>query len=57
MKIYLNDEKKIVDPRLLYDILRGLEALCAIRDSTEMMFEQSQSIDSVITFYLSTFLP
>ena len=52
MKIYLNDEKKN-----LYDILRGLEALCAIRDSTEMMFEQSQSIDSVITFYLSTFLP
>ena len=29
MKVYLNDEKKSVDPRLLYDILRGLKALCA----------------------------
>ena len=28
MKVYLNDEKKSVDPRLLYDILRGLKALC-----------------------------
>ena len=28
MKVYLNDEKKFVDPRLLYDILRGLKALC-----------------------------
>ena len=28
MKVYLNDEKKSVDPRLLYDILRGLNALC-----------------------------
>ena len=28
MKVYLNDEEKIVDPRLLYDILRGLKALC-----------------------------
>ena len=30
MKVYLNDEKKSVDPRLLYDILRGLKALCDI---------------------------
>ena len=28
MKVYLNDEKKSVDPQLLYDILRGLKALC-----------------------------
>ena len=27
MKVYLNDEKKSVDPWLLYDILRGLKAL------------------------------
>ena len=30
MKVYLNDEKKSVDPWLLYDILRGLKALCDI---------------------------
>ena len=29
MKVHLNDEKKSVDPRLLYDILQGLKALCA----------------------------
>ena len=29
MKVYLNDEKKSVDLRLLYD-MRGLKALCAI---------------------------
>ena len=29
MKVYLNDEKKSVDPRFLYDILWGLKALCA----------------------------
>ena len=28
MKVYLNDEEKYLDPRLLYDILRGLKALC-----------------------------
>jgi hypothetical protein len=28
MKLYLNNEEKSVDPRLLYDILRGLKALC-----------------------------
>ena len=27
-KLYLNDEKKTVDPPLFYDILRGLKALC-----------------------------
>ena len=29
MKVYLNDEKRSVDPRHLFDILRGLKALCA----------------------------
>ena len=28
MKVYLNDEKISVDLRLLYDILKGLKALC-----------------------------
>ena len=28
MRVYLNDEKKIVDPRLLYNILQGLKAFC-----------------------------
>ena len=28
--VYLNDEKKFVDPRLLYDILRGLQALWGV---------------------------
>ena len=27
-KVYLNDEKRSVDPRLLYDIFPGLRALC-----------------------------
>ena len=37
MKVqYLNDEKKIsVDPRLLYDILQELKALCATILSVE----------------------
>ena len=30
MKVYLNDEKQSVDPWLLYDILWGFKALCAM---------------------------
>ena len=30
MNVYLNDEKKSVDQRLLYDILQGLKALCVM---------------------------
>ena len=31
MKVYLNDEKKSVDPGLLYDILQALKVLFNLR--------------------------
>jgi hypothetical protein len=40
MKVYLNDKKTFVDPRLLYDILWGLKALCG--NTTMQTFDIDQ---------------
>ena len=39
--VYMNDEKKSVDLRLLYDILQGLKALC-VKCSANKGFRVSQ---------------
>ena len=49
MKVYLNDEKKSVDPWLLYDILRGLKALCDILLYNSLPEKASATED--LTFY------
>ena len=40
MKVYPSDEKKSVDLRLLYDILRGLKALCDILTELQMFLNE-----------------
>ena len=47
MKVYLNDEKNIVDPQFLYDILWGLKAHCPsclfiLRRPNKMSFNNFQ---------------
>ena len=54
MKVYLNDEKKSVDPWLLYDILLGLKSLCGSVHMA-LFFIKLSEIKLPLNYRLKTF--
>ena len=55
-ELYLNDEKKTVDPPLFYNILRGLKALCdkygEIRHSIKMTGQKLRQNIAFLSYFL-----